>query len=331
MTTYDVHAHCVPPALLAELRRDHRHYGVEVIDADAGPRIRFAGAAATRPVRGGLVDVERRLAAMTSARVDVQVVSGWIDLTGYALTDEVARRYTRMFNDSLAAMVAEHPDRFLGLCYVPLQDPVAAGRELQRAVTEDGFIGAEIATSVADLELGDAVLDPFWAVAEELRCPILIHPSFVPSSGGRLDVIENVVGRPAATTTAVSHLVLGGVLERFPELRLVLVHGGGFVPWQVARWDRGVEGNLGQWGLRRPPSEQLRNAVYDAILYDPRVVRFLIDWAGEDRVVLGSDYPFPSGDLTPLDTLEAVPGLVESERAAVAGGNLERLVAGIRR
>lgn len=331
MTRYDVHAHCVPAELLAELQRNPQPYGTEVLDDGTGPRIRFGGGAVTRPIRGDLVDIELRLAAMTAARVDVQLVSGWIDLTGYALPTAVAVRYTRVFNDSLAAMVSAHPERLLALCYVPLQDADAAARELVRAVTEDGFVGAEIATSVEDLDLGDPALDPFWATAAELRCPILIHPSFVPAAGGRLDVIENVVGRPAATTTAVSHLVLGGVLERFPELRLVLVHGGGFVPWQVARWDRAVAGSLDRWGLTRPPSEQLRNVVYDAILFDPQVVRFLIDWAGGDHVVLGTDFPFPSGDPTPLDTLDAVVGLTVEERRAIEGGNVERLLAEIRR
>jgi aminocarboxymuconate-semialdehyde decarboxylase len=330
LTIYDVHAHCVPLGLLDELRRDRTTYGAEVLDDGSRPRIRFAGGLTTRPVRADLMTVESRLVAMDEARVDVQILSSWIDLTGYGLPGDVAIRYARMFNDALAGTVAEHSDRFLGLCNVPLQDPAAAAKELVRAVTDDGFVGAEIATSVEDLPLGDPGLDPFWAAAAELRCPILIHPSYVPTAGGHLDLIENVVGRPAASTTAMAHMVFGGVLARFPELRLVLVHGGGFVPWQVARWDQGIRGAAKQ-STACLPSEQLGNVYHDAVLFDPRVVGYLIDWAGAKRVVLGSDYPFPSGDLMPVDTLDAVVGLTDEQRHAIEGGNVERLLAGIRR
>jgi aminocarboxymuconate-semialdehyde decarboxylase len=329
MTTYDVHAHCVPPDFLAGLRRDGGRLGAEALDSERGVQVRFAGGMTTRPVRPDLQDVAGRLDAMDRARVDVQVLSSWIDLTGYGLPDDVALRYTELLNESLAGLVAEHPTRFRALGNVPLQSPRSAADELVRVVTELGFVGAEIATDVEGLTLGDPSLDPFWGAAAELRCPVLIHPSFVPAAGGLFDVVENVVGRPAATTTAMAHLVLGGVLERFPELRLVLVHGGGFVPWQVARWDQGVARAGGAGSLA--PSEQLANVYYDALLFDPRVVAYLVDWAGADRVLLGSDFPFPSGDLTPVDTLDAVTGLSDEQRRAIRSGNAERLFAGIRR
>lgn len=334
VTTYDVHAHCVPQGLLDALRGDSATYGTEVLDDPSGPRIRFAGGPTTRPVRSDLIGVQERLAAMDQARVDVQIVSSWIDLTGYGRPHDVSVRYARLLNDALAGMVAEHPDRFLALCHVPLQDPAAAAQELSRAVSEDGFIGAEIATSVEQLDLGDPSLDPFWEKAADLRCPILIHPSYVPAAGGHLDLLENVVGRPAATTSAMAHMVFGGVMERFAELQLVLVHGGGFVPWQAARWDHGYRGAATggpMMPLTRPPSESLRNVYFDTILFDPKVVAYLVDWAGVDRVLLGTDYPFPSGDVFPVDTLEAVAGLTGDQRAVIQSGNVERLLAGIRR
>ena len=330
MTTYDVHAHCVPGSFLARLKADGERVGVTVLDDGSGARITFAGGPTTRPVRRNLLDIPARVASMDSARIDVQVLSSWIDLTGYGLAHAVARRYTRMLNDELANTVADHPDRFLALCNVPLQDPESAAQELERAVTQDGFVGAEIATSVEDLPLSDRGLDRFWATAAELRSPVLIHPSYVPAAGGMLDTIENVVGRPAATTTALAHLVLSGVLERFPDLRLVLVHGGGFVPWQVARWDQGMRGR-DQPSQGLSASAQLGNVYYDSILFDPRVLGYLVEWAGADRVLIGTDYPFPSGDLAPLDTLDAVPGLTTEDRDAIQTSNLERLIAEIRR
>ncbi|HSK95471.1 MAG TPA: amidohydrolase family protein [Euzebyales bacterium] len=338
MTTYDVHAHCVPEGLFTALRREPERYGTEVVEGEGGgggTSVRFANGLTTRPVRDDLVDVDRRLASMDAARVDVQLVSSWVDVTGYGLPVDAAVRYTRMFNEVLGAMIADHPGRFLGLCNVPLQDPDAAATELRRAVVGDGFVGAEIMTTVEDVDLGDPSLDPFWGMAAELRCPILIHPSFTPLAGQDLSrhMLDNLVGRPTESTIAAARMIFAGVLERFAELRLILVHGGGFVPWQVARWDRGYEAipRATAGNLSRRPSASLRNVWFDTVLHDARTVGYLIDWAGADRVVLGSDYPFPMGDLTPVDTLDAVTALDDATRQAILQDNVERLLADIRR
>jgi aminocarboxymuconate-semialdehyde decarboxylase len=333
--TYDVHAHCVPDGLFDELRRAPDRYGTQLVEQDGRRSVRFANGRTTRPVRSDLVEVDQRLEAMDAARVDVQVVSSWIDLTGYSLPTAAAVHYARMFNESLAAMMAPHPDRFLGLCNVPLQDPTAAADELRRAVAGEGFVGAEIATTVEDVDLDDRRLDPFWGMASELRCPILIHPSFTPLAGRDVShyMLDNLVGRVVESTITVAQMVFGGVMERFPDLRLILVHGGGFVPWQAARWNRGYDAVPAKTAgnLARRPTESLRNVYFDTVLHDPRVVGYLIDWASVDRVVLGSDYPFPMGDLTPVDTLEAVASLDDAARAAILQHNVEGLLAGIRR
>ncbi len=334
MTTYDVHAHCVPPGLFDQLRRGSSRYGAEVVERDGLVSIQFAGGPTTPAIRDDLVNIEHRIATMDAGRVDVQLISSWIDLTGYGLPSGAAVRYTRMFNEALAATVALHPDRLLGLCTVPLQDPPAAAAELRRSVTEAGFVGAEIATTIDGVDLDDPGLNPFWGAAAELGCPILIHP-YLPLAGRDMSryLLENLVGRASESTIAVAHLVFGGVLERFPGLALILVHGGGFVPWQAARWDRGYEAAPSKTAvnLTRKPTESLSNVYFDTVLHDPQVVGFLVDWAGADRVVLGSDFPFPMGDLTPVDTLDAVRSLSGSDRSAILHGNVERLVAGIRR
>lgn len=335
VTTYDVHAHCVPEGLFDELRREPERYGTEVVEREGGRSVRFVSGLTTRPVRDDLVDVGRRVATMDAGRVDVQLVSSWIDLTGYGLPRAAAVRYTRMFNETMAAMIAMHPRRFLGLCNVPLQDPASAADELRRSVVDDGFVGAEIATTVEDVDLDDPALDPFWGMASDLRCPILIHPSFTPLAGRDVShyMLDNLVGRAIESTITVAQMVFGGVMERFPDLRLILVHGGGFVPWQAARWDRGYDAVPAKTAvnLTRRPTESLGNVYFDTVLHDPKVVGYLIDWAGADRVVIGSDYPFPMGDPAPVDTLDAVPSLHDAARNAVLQHNVERLVAGIRR
>jgi aminocarboxymuconate-semialdehyde decarboxylase len=333
--TYDVHAHVLPEGLLDTLRAEGGDYGVEVVDTGAGPAVRYAGRVTTPPLPRGIAGVGARLRSMDAARVDVQLVSSWIDLTGYQLPEAHAVRYSELFNDALAETVALRPDRFLGLCTAPLQAPAAAAKELVRAVTELGMVGIEIPTTVDGQDLDDPGLDVFWGTAAELRVPVLIHPhASLAGRGVSRYFLNNLVANPAESTVAIAHVIFGGVLERFPALRFVLVHGGGFAPYQAARWDRGYAAVAGKTAvnLSRRPSQWLHeNVLFDTVLHDPAMVGRLVDWAGADHVVLGSDYPFPMGDLTPVDTLEAVPGLADADRAAILHGNVQALLDGIGR
>ncbi|HSK22948.1 MAG TPA: amidohydrolase family protein [Egicoccus sp.] len=335
MTTYDVHAHCAPNGLLELFAREGDRYGTELVDTDKGRAVRFAGGVTTPALRDDFDDVAARLASMDAARVEVQLISSWIDLTAYSLPTEVGTRYARMFNELLAATVAEHPDRFRGLCTVPLQDGAAAAAELRHAVTGLGMVGVEIATTVDGRDLDDPELEPFWAAASELRCPVVIHP-YVSLTGRNVSryFLGNLVGNPAESTIAIAHMLFSGVLDRHPDLRPVLLHGGGFAPWQSGRWDRGFDAvsHLSRkGGIETRPTELLRRIHFDTVLHDPKVLGMLIQWAGAERVVLGSDYPFPMGDLTPVDTLDAVEGLSDDDRGLILGGNVERLLSEVRR
>lgn len=335
MTTYDVHAHCAPTGLLDALAVDGARYGIEEVRTDRGRALRFAGGVTTPPLRDDFDDVEHRIASMDAARVDVQLLSTWIDLSAYSLPRDAGVAYSRWFNDLLAETVASRPGRFLGLCTVPLQSPGDAAEELRRAVVDLGMVGVEIATTVDGRDLDDPDLDPFWGMAAELRCPVLIHP--YRSLAGREVTryfLGNMAGNPAESTLAIAHMLFGGVLDRFPDLRPMMVHGGGFAPWQSGRWDRGYEAvsHLSRkGGIATRPTELLRRVHFDTVLHDPAVLALLIRWAGAERVVIGSDYPFPMGDLTPVDTLDRVEDLDAASRALILGGNVERLLADIRR
>lgn len=335
MTTYDVHAHCAPTGLLDRLAADGPdRFGTELVETPRGPAVRFAGGLTTPPLPPNLADLDHRLATMDAGRVDVQLLSSWIDLTAYSLPIDVGARYARMFNELLAETVASHPDRFLGLATVPLQDGEVAAKELQYAVSELGMVGVEIATTVDGRDLDDPGIEPFWAAAAELRCPVLIHP--YRSLAGR-DVTRyftnNLVGNPAESTIAIAHMLFSGVLDRHPDLRPIMVHGGGFAPWQSGRWDRGYEAvsHLVGDAIRTRPSELLQRVHFDTVLHDAAVLDLLVRWAGPARVVVGTDYPFPMGDHTPVDTLEAVEWLSEDDRDAIRGGNVERLLGDVRR
>lgn len=302
----DVHAHVVPPAVLPELERHD-----------------------LRPLPdAALADVDGRLRAMDAAGVDVQLVSTWVGLLGYGLPADRAASWSRLVNAGLAELAAAHPDRLRPLAHVPLQDPDAAADALSDAVGSLGMVGAEIGTTVDGAELDDPSLEPFWAAAEALRCLVLVHPDrALPGRRRPRHRLANTVGNAAETTVAGASLACGGVLERHPDLRICLVHGGGYLPWQAGRLDRGHA--VGASPLPHAPSHYLRRLYYDTVVHSPAALRFLLDFAGPEHVVLGSDHPFAMGDPDPVGTLRSTPGLTAAEFALVSGGNAERLLTAV--
>jgi aminocarboxymuconate-semialdehyde decarboxylase len=327
----DVHAHIVPDALLETLRADGGRYGIEVAQQDGRWAALIAGRVQTPPIIPPLLGVPRRLAAMDAAGVDVQLLSSWIDLTAYALDPATGERYARVFNETLAEVVAEHPDRFRGLATVPLQAPEKAAAELRHAVGSLDMVGAEIATTVDGVELDDPGLEPFWAAAEELQCVVVVHP-YASLAGRNVHRygLNNFIGNPAESTISIGHVIFGGVLERHPELRLVFVHGGGFAPYQIGRWDRAyrtdAQGAAGK--LTRSPGEWLRELYFDTVLHSARSLQHLLDVVGVERVVLGSDYPFVMGEPEPVRALEF---LSDADRDRILQGNVAALLSGVRR
>ncbi len=333
MTTYDVHAHCIPEALVDMLRVDGPEYGIEVVSEETGESAVIAGRVRLAPFRSILGDMEARLTAMDAARVDVQVISSWVDLTAYALEPERGAPYSRRVNQILADHAAEHPDRLLALGTVPLQSPEHAAEELRFAVEELGMVGVEIATTIDDSDLDRAGLDPFWEAAESLGCMVLLHPcNPLPGVDLARYFLDNMVGRPAESTIAVAGLLFGGVLERFPDLNICVVHGGGFVPFQIGRMQRGFVAAAQRTAehISTPPSELALRLFYDTVLHDQKALRFLVDQVGADRVMMGTDYPFEMGDPEPVRTVESIPDLAEDQRAMILGGNFARILERIR-
>ncbi len=334
MRVVDVHAHIVPEPVMTRLRREGSVHGVDLLRGDGSEHLVVAGHAPTPPVIAPLVDVAARLQAMDTAGVDVQLLSPFIDTTLHELRGSHATSYARWFNESLAEVIAEHPDRFLGLANVPLGEPERAAEELRHAVEAMGMVGCEIATTVAGVDLDDAALEPFWATAAELGCLVLLHP--MKALEGRSvtrHFLDILVGNPAESTVAVGHLILSGVLERHPGLTVCVVHGGGFLPYQIGRLDRGFREvpELAGVHLTRAPSEWARSLYYDTVVHAPGPLRLLADLVGSERIVVGTDYPFPMGDPDPVATVRGIPGLSDDDVAAVLSGNVERILAGIRR
>jgi aminocarboxymuconate-semialdehyde decarboxylase len=322
----DVHAHCIPADLLATLEADGSDFGIELRD---DRRAVIAGGKPTMAIRDDLVDFDARVAAMDEAGIELQVLSSWVNLTAYGLDAAKGERWSRRVNEALAAEAARRPDRFEVIATAPLQQPDQAAAELRYATTELGMVGVEIATTVGEIDLVSAELDPFWAAAAELGSLVLLHPMEpLPGIDLKRHFLDNLVGRPAESTIAIARLMMAGVFDRYPDLKMCVVHGGGFLPYGVGRLQRGWDAKPGvaATDLATPPMEAIKRLYFDTIVHNPQALRYLIDLVGADRIVLGTDYPFEAGDLDPITTLDAVPGLTDEERAWIVSGTATALL-----
>ncbi len=317
----DIHTHTFCPAV-EPLVRDlpgyasipyKRDMSSESADTDTaeGPRLREA-----------FNGLDRRRADMAGMRVDRQLVAPAPGQQHYWTKAFVLRRVAAMQNDHVAALVAQAPDILAGLGTLPMTDVPAAIAEARRGAGDLGLRGFQIDSRVNERELSDAAFDPLWDCLATLRAMLVIHPLGF-SDGARLGpfFMVNTVGQPLEETIAL-HLVFGGVLDRHPGLRVVICHGGGYVPSYVGRLDHAWE----HWPeLRRliaePPSAYLRQLYFDTCVFRPDLIKTLVRLAGADRILLGSDYPFDMGDPDPLGLLERCAELSIAEQALVAGDN----------
>jgi len=301
------------------------------VDSESGTVVRFPNGVATGSQFGWptLTDTEIRVQAMDAMGIDIQVLAGWIDLVGYEIDSRNAIEYARAHNLALVEEQARHPGRFRSLATVPLQDPELAVEALEDAMTELGMVGVQVATTVRDKYLDEVDgLDAFWEAAEELGAFVLLHPL---RPLAKIDLnryfLDNSVGRPAETSIAVAGLIMSGVMERFPDLVLCAVHGAGFVPFQIGRLDKAFHQvpGLAQKHITRPPSNSLEKIYADSIVHEPEALAFLIERMGAERVLLGTDYPFPMGDQDPAGLIRATPGLTDRAIESILGGNAARL------
>jgi len=329
---YDVHAHCIPADAIRWMERHGPEVGIEVGSTDSGKDsgkiVVLDGRYRTAPLRIDLTDRAARIETMDRTGVDVQILASWIDLTGYQLDRAGGICWSRALNEAIAAEAAQAPDRLLALGSVPLQDPSVAAEELHRAMSDLGMVGVEIATTVDGRALDLAGLDEFWAAAEELGAFVLLHP-MAPLPGVDLAryFMDNIVGRPAESTVAFAGVLFSGVFERFPALTMCVVHGGGFVPFQIGRMTQGYRQKPGLVGkhLSREPIDYLRRNVYvDTVLNEPASLRFLVDLLGAERILVGTDYPFEMGDLDPVGFVRSA-GLSEPDVEAILSGNAARI------
>lgn len=324
--TIDIHAHVLVPETEALVEE---HFSPE-----KDPFIRYLGeksAAYNREHYGEIVpkmtEIDERIRDMDRMGIEVQAISiapgQYYYWAGSQLGAEVSRRQ----NDRIAEIVAERPDRFVGLGTLPMQDVGRAIEELERIVADHGFRGVSINPNAEGKDYDNPDFEPFWSKVEELGVLVVFHPNGF-THGERLTdyYLINVVGNPLESTVAVSRLIFGGVLERHPDLKLCVVHGGGYLPFYPDRMDHAYEVRPEcREYISRPPSAYLRELHFDTVVFG-RSLDALIDQVGPRQVLLGTDYPYDMGDPDPVGRIqEAANG--EEAAELILGGNAARLLA----
>ncbi len=321
----DAHGHGVPPAFLEDIKRT-RLGGVSVDTVDGKYVVTLPGQTPLRPMLPGMVDFERRLAWLDEEHLEQQLVGPWLDVHGQELPADAGQEWVRRLNDALAEAIAPHAPRLRAYATLHLADAVAAGRELERATQQLGMIGCMLPTSTPVATLHTPAFDALWEVANALDVPIMLHPPTIgPASCiPGMDRYGGLYGRLIDSTMAAAQLLLSGIFDRFPRLNIVLVHGGGFLPYQTGRLVNTTR--AGGYGppLQASTLDYVKRFYYDTTLMSGHAVRLLVDLISADHIMLGSDYPFSVG-APPLMQAVAESGVQAAAADSIAHGTAARV------
>jgi aminocarboxymuconate-semialdehyde decarboxylase len=324
--TIDIHTHILTQETAALLTKA----GVKVsITPDDAENAAFdVNGVVYRPFPTGGFDIPRRLHDMDAAGVEVHVLSATPQTYLYNQEPALGLTLAAIQNDQMAKHIAVHPDRFMGIATLPLQDPKRAADELRRAVTKLGLKGAMFASNIMGKNLDDPSFEPVWTTAEELGAFMFVHPNNVAGADRMKSYyLNNLIGNPLDTTIGAACLYFGGVLDRHPKLAVVLAHGGGFTPYQAARWEHG-------WQVRPEPKKNIskqptniaKRFYYDTILHSAPALEFMIGHVGVNRVMLGSDYPY---DMGMMDCVKHVRSLdiSDADKASILGVRADTMLS----
>jgi len=311
--TIDVHSHC------------QIHEATALLGDDAAKLIR-----ATRGSRDQYINLETRLKTMDSQAIDLEVLS--INPFWYERDRDLAAKIVQTQNEKLAEFTATHRDRFAAFASLTLQDPQLARKEVETAVKQQGLRGAAIGGTVAGVPFSDARFHPVWEKAEELGTVLFIHPQGLREFSTLLTgngFLGNAIGNPLETTIALAHLIFEGTLDRFPGLKIIAAHGGGYLPSYATRIDHSCEVGANFCSkdiqLKKKPSEYLKQLHFDTLVFTPEGLRHLAAEVGASQLMLGSDVPFP-WEPHPVDHVLATTSLSDEEKIAILGGNASKLL-----
>jgi len=283
----DIHAHGVPRPFLEEVKRTGLA-GVEVASANGGYVVTFPGCKPLRPATGIMLDFSERLGWLDQQGMQQQLIGPWLDVHGQELGPAAGQAWVRVLNESMAQSIADSGERLRAHATLHLADPECAAQELAHCVEKLGMRGCMIPTHLPAGELHESRFDALWEAAQALAVPIVLHPLMDGPAACMFEStprFKNLYGRLIDSTVAATQLILAGVFDRFPRLQLVLVHGGGFLPYQSGRLDR-------EFGApaRKLPSEYVKAFYYDTAILSAPALAMLLALVGSGQVMIGSDY-----------------------------------------
>jgi aminocarboxymuconate-semialdehyde decarboxylase len=328
MTTIDIHCHLATPSSRG-LVEDFRRPENEPYDFFMGHDSKEQNQVMYPTIVDQLTNPEARIEHMDRMGVDLQGLATFVSEYHYWAPAGVAAESARIQNDNLAGIVEANPKRFAGFgATVPLQDIDLAIAEMDRAVDDLGFKGLQVGGTVHGRNLDELEFRPFWSAVEAKGIPVIIHPSGYPE-GQRFGsyFLTNCIGNPLETMVAATRMIFSGLFEEHPDIKLVLLHGGGYLPFYCARADH-------TWEVRpetrvaipdHPPSHYMKRLFYDTMVFQPLYLRHLIEIVGVDRIMLGTDFPFDMGETDPIGLINATDSLSDSDRAAISGDNAARV------
>jgi len=319
----DFHAHLMLPEIYA-LTGPHTMFVKSNTDPTMSEEARQGVREREAVLVSRMSDVTERIAHMDGMGVDMQVLSSsLVQQVTYWAEPQESLKMERVLNDRMAAVVSANPTRLIGLGGVPLAAPGLAVAELKRCMGELGLAGVGISTTARDMELGDGALRPFWEKAEELGAVVYIHPAG--NTGARFAkwYLWNSIGQAFEEAMAIASLMYEGILDAFPQLKICISHGGGYMPYYMGRIARNyVEKPATRVNMKKSPAEYLRMLYYDSCVYQPEVLEALVRRVGADRVLLGSDYPV--GEPQPVEFVESC-ALTADDKRKIIGVNAAQL------
>ena len=316
LRSIDIHAHLTPQCFIKAAQSGKEWHGVKQGEQRIGPRNSWTP--------------EERIADMNSLGVDVHVVSTAAQFYYYDRDATVIAAMHRECNEEVHQMTVDYPDRFKGLAQIPMQDVKAAVNELEYAVTKLGLVGAMIDDKVNGKTFDNPEFLPLWKAAEEMGAVLLVHQeggyTLVTDRNGKYH-LHNTIGNLVDRAVTYASLVFSGVMDKFPDLRVCLSHGGGYTCYGIGRMDRGWQVRPeARVNIDKPPSSYLNKFYYDCLTHSEEVLRYLIDTVGIDRIVFGTDWPADMAVDWPVSWIMGLESLTQYEKEAILWRNLEDLL-----
>jgi aminocarboxymuconate-semialdehyde decarboxylase len=314
----DIHSHVIPERIVTAIATNPTRFRARV-EGDGANRKIIHDQGYVYPLFEEFHRTDAKLEAMDRKRIDISVISPAPPMFYYWADADLALEVAGLVNDGTADMVASKPDRLRGMATVPMQHPDAAVAELERVVKNFGFKAVEIGTSIEGAQLAEERFRPLLKRASELGAFVFAHPYYVGAKAGLENYyLTNLIGNPLDTAVMVANLMFSGRMDELPDLKIVLAHGGGFLPYQIGRLVHGhkvrSETNAAS---KTSPKELLKRIYFDSLVFDPQALRYLIDLVGADHVCIGTDAPFDMADVDPIGTIDAVARITPIERQCV--------------